>query len=97
MPKYVGLSTWTEQGIAALADTTRRAEQVREVAARMGCRLEALYWTQGRYDLVSIVDAPDDETAAALTLRIVGRGAVRTETLRAFDATEMDAVVARLA
>ena len=58
--------------------------------------MEALYWTQGRHDLVGIIDAPDEETAAAVGLRAGMAGAVRTETLRAFDAEEMGRILAKV-
>lgn len=51
---------------------------------------------QGRYDLVGIIEAPDDETAAAVGLRAGMAGAVRTETLRAYDAEEMGRILAKL-
>ena len=58
--------------------------------------MEALYWTQGQHDLVGIIDAPDEETAAAVGLRAGMAGAVRTETLRAFDAEEMSRILAKV-
>ncbi len=96
MAKYVFLSTWTPQGIGSVTDTTKRAEQARALADRMGVRFESLLWTQGRYDLVSVVEAPDDETIAAFVLRVTSLGALRGETLRAFEADEMDRIIGRL-
>ena len=96
MAKYVTLINWTDQGVRNVKETTRRAEQARQAIEQMGGRLETIYWTQGRYDLVAVVEAPDDETATAALLRIAGQGAVRTETLRAFDAEEMGRILGRL-
>ena len=96
MPRYVILVNWTDQGARTVTETTQRADQVRQMVERMGGRLEALYWTQGRHDLVGIMDAPDEETAAAVGLRAGMAGAVRTETLRAFDAEEMGRILAKL-
>jgi uncharacterized protein with GYD domain len=64
--------------------------------AQMGGRLETLLWTQGRFDLVGIMDAPDEETAAAVGLRLGMKGAVRTETLRAFDAEEIGRILTKV-
>ena len=97
MPKYVGLINWTEQGVKDYAETTRRAEHARQAIEQLGGRLESLYWTLGRYDLVGIIEAPDDETAAAMMLRISSGGAIRSETLRAFTAEEMGGVLQKLA
>jgi uncharacterized protein with GYD domain len=96
MPRYVELVHWTEQGITNVKDTIQRAEAVKRLVASMGGEMTELLWTQGRYDLVGIMTAPDDETAAAIGLAIGRSGAVRTETLRAFDANEMATIVAKL-
>ncbi len=96
MAKYVGLVSWTDQGIRQVKDTLQRAEQVRQLSEQMGGRMETLYWTLGRYDLVAAFEAPDDETATAIMLRIGSAGNVRTETLRAFDAEEMGRILAKL-
>ena len=96
MPKYVILVDWTEEGARRVTETTQRAQQVTQMIAQMGGRVEALYWTQGRHDLVGIIDAPDEETAAAVGLRAGMAGAVRTETMRAFDAEEMERILVKV-
>ena len=96
MAKYVVLVNWTDQGIRAVKETTQRADHVRQLVEQMGGRLDTLLWTQGRYDLVGVMEVPDDETVAAIGLRIGAQGAVRTETLRAFDAEEMGRVLGKL-
>ena len=96
MPRYVILVDWTEQGVRSVKETTQRAEHVKQMVAQMGGRMEALYWTQGRHDLVGVMEAPDEETAAAVGLRVGMQGAVRTETLRAFDAEEMGRILAKV-
>ncbi len=96
MAKYVVLVNWTDQGIRHVQETTQRAEQVRQLVEQMGGRLDTIFWTQGRYDLVGILDVPDDETLAAIALRIGMGGATRTETLRAFEAEEMGRILGRL-
>ena len=96
MAKYVVLVNWTDQGIRNVKETTQRADHVRQLVEQMGGRLDTLLWTQGRYDLVGVMEVPDDETVAAIGLRIGAQGAVRTETLRAFDAEEMGRVLGKL-
>lgn len=96
MPQYVTLVSWTDQGVRDVKETVRRAEQVRELVRQMSGDMHTLYWTQGRYDLIAITEAPDDETMAAISLRIGSTGSVRTEVLRAFDAAEMGRVLAKL-
>jgi uncharacterized protein with GYD domain len=96
MPRYVILINWTEEGARSVTETTQRAEQVTQMIAQMGGRVETLLWTQGRYDLIGIIEAPDEETAAAIGLRAGMAGAVRTESLRAYDAEEMGRILAKL-
>ena len=96
MPTYLLLANWTDQGIRNVKETTQRADHVRQLVEQKGGRLDTLLWTQGRYDLMGVMEVPDDETVAAIGLRIGAQGAVRTETLRAFDAEEMGRVLGKL-
>jgi uncharacterized protein with GYD domain len=55
----------------------------------------SLYWTVGPYDIVSIVEAPDEETAVAALLQVSAGGNVRSTTLRAFDRDEMSRIISK--
>jgi len=96
MPQYVMLVNWTDQGVRNAKDTVQRTNNVTQRAQQMGCRLEPVLWTQGRYDLVAILEAPDDETASAFSLAASTQGSVRTETLRAFTEQEMQTILGKL-
>ncbi len=96
MPQYVTLVHWTDQGVHDVKQTLQRAEQVRALVKEMGGDMHTLYWTQGRYDLIGVTEAPDDETVAAISPRIGSTGSVSTEVPRAFDADEIGRVLARL-
>ena len=96
MPTYIGLYTWTDQGVKNVKDTVRRAEEARAAFEQRGARLIAAYWTQGRYDLVSIAEFPDEETASASALALGMAGNVHTETMRAFSAEEMQRIIQKL-
>jgi uncharacterized protein with GYD domain len=96
MPTYVSLLNWTEQGIRNVKDTAERANRAAEVVEKHGGRFEQLYWTVGPYDLVAIIEAPDDESVTAALLEIGTAGNVRTTTLRAFNREEMAGIIERL-
>lgn len=96
MPTYVTLLKWTEQGIKGVKETVTRADQARQAIEQQGGRLLATYWTQGAYDLVAIADFPDEETAMTFLLGLGMQGHVRSETLRAFSAEEMQRFIAKL-
>ena len=89
MPTYVVLSTFTDQGIRNIKETTRRAEAFKALAKQHDCTVKELLWTHGHYDVVSIFDAPDEASASALGLSLAKLGNVRLNTLRAFSADEM--------
>ena len=95
MPTYVSLVNWTEQGIKNLRDTVRRAEDARGLIETHGGQQRQMLWTLGEYDLVAVVDFPDDETATAVLLQIGAGGNVRTKTMKAFDAEQMSAIIQR--
>jgi uncharacterized protein with GYD domain len=58
-------------------------------------KVKELYWTMGAYDGFILFEAPDAQVASSLLLKLSSRGAVRTQTLQAFDAREMDAILKR--
>lgn len=96
MPTYVTLIKWTEQGIKDVKSTVDRAEQARQAIEQLGGQMPTVFWTQGAYDLVSIVDFPDEETAMAFLLNLGQLGNLRTETLRAFSAEEMRRILGKV-
>jgi uncharacterized protein with GYD domain len=96
MPQYIMLANWTEQGIRQVKDTVQRGEQVKQLVQQAGGTVHGLFWTQGRYDVAARIEVADDETMTAIALRIGMAGNVRTETLRAFTADEMQSILAKL-
>ncbi|MFD2768219.1 GYD domain-containing protein [Micromonospora eburnea] len=97
MPTYVALLNWTDQGIRGYKDTAKRAEAFATATQNLGANLMNIYWTVGPYDLVAVVEAPDDETATAAFLQLGGAGNVRTTTMRAFGREEMNRIIAKAA
>jgi uncharacterized protein with GYD domain len=96
MPTYVSLLHFTDQGIRNIKETTKRAKMFIEMARKAGVKVRDLYWTQGRYDLITITETPDEEAATALLLSVGAMGNIRTETMRAHSAEEMDKILARM-
>jgi uncharacterized protein with GYD domain len=96
MPTYVSLLRWTEQGIKNAKASIERAEQASAAVQKSGGRLQTVLWTQGSYDIVTIAEFPDEESATAFLIGLGGQGNVRSETMRAFNAEEMKRIVAKL-
>jgi uncharacterized protein with GYD domain len=95
MPTYVTLNKFTAQGLSAIKDSPKRAEAFRAMAAKIGCTVRELLWIQGKYDMIAIIDAPDDATAAALFVSVAKLGNITTQTSRAFNAAEMSSILAK--
>jgi len=96
MPTYIALCNFTEQGIRTVKDTTKRAEAVKEAAKKRGVSMTHIFWTMGNYDLVTIIEAADDQSATAFALAVGMAGNIRTQTLRAHTKEEMDGILAKL-
>lgn len=89
MPTYVSLLNWTEQGIRNVKQTTQRAKAFQTMAQKMKVKVRQIHWTMGRYDVVVVLEAPDDEAVSRLMLGLSALGNMRSETLRAYSAQEM--------
>lgn len=96
MSRYAVLINFTEKGISAVTQSVNRVEAFKAAAAEAGATVEAVYWTLGPYDGLLMLDAPDETTAAALTLQLGRNENVRTCALRAFDAEEFQEIVGKL-
>jgi uncharacterized protein with GYD domain len=93
MPRYVTLINWTDQGVRGYRDTLDRANAATQLFESFGGSMVDIYWTLGPYDIVTIVDFPDDETATAALLRTAEAGNIRTTTLRAFDRNSLREII----
>ena len=96
MPTYISLVQFTDKGIQAAKETTRRVADWAAKVQPMGVSIKQMYWTLGHYDQVCVFEAPDDETAASVLLAADMLGNIRTQTMRAFTASEMEKVLAKV-
>ena len=96
MATYVSLVQFTDKGIQAAKETTQRVADWASKVESMGVSIKQMYWTLGQYDQVCVFDAPDDETAASVLLAADMLGNIRTQTLRAFTASEMEKILAKV-
>ena len=95
MATFITTIKFTQQGIKAIDDTTKRAAALKAAGRKMGVKVTDIYWTLGDHDGLLIFEAPDDETATALLLDLGALGNVHTTTVRAFTAVEMDKILDR--
>jgi len=92
MPKFLVQVGYTAEGMKGLMKdkAAGRTAVVKKAVASVGGKLEALYWALGEDDVVSIVDLPDAESAAALSMTFCASGVARTKTTRLLTADEVD-------
>jgi uncharacterized protein with GYD domain len=93
MPRYVVLYKFTAEGAKTIRDTVKRARQTREEHEKRGFKVQTILWTQGPYDIVSIIDAPSEEAMMGAMTHVVTAGNVSSTTMRAFDDKEMEAIL----
>ncbi|HMC42656.1 MAG TPA: GYD domain-containing protein [Acidimicrobiales bacterium] len=95
MPTYVSLINWTDEGIKNFRDTTKRAKNFTKLVGANGGKVRELLWTIGECDLVAVVEFPEDESSVATLLQLCSLGSVRTRTMRAFGAKDMEGIISR--
>ena len=96
MATFITTIRFTDQGEKNIAETTKRAAAFKATAKKMGAKVVAQYWTLGQFDGMLIFEAADDETATALMIQLGSLDNVHTQTMRAFVASEIEAVMAKL-
>jgi uncharacterized protein with GYD domain len=96
MATYVVLANFTDQGIRNAKDSPKRAEAFKEMAKDFGVTVRDLLWTQGRYDILTILEAPDELSVIALSVSAGALGNIRTETLRASSMEDVTKIVGKM-
>ena len=93
MATYIMLCNWTDQGIRHVKDSPDRLEAAKELCRQHGAEMTAFYMTIGGYDMVVIIDAPNDETFAKIALSTGKGGNIRTSSLKAFDEAQYREII----
>jgi uncharacterized protein with GYD domain len=96
MPTYITLARWSAKGVENVKDSPARLQKAKDAVKAAGGELKAFYMTMGQYDMVIVNEAPSDEAYAKVMLAIAMTGAIRTETLRAFNEEEYRKIISSL-
>jgi len=96
MATYCILGSFTEQGVRNAKDSPKRADAFKEMAKKCGATVKEVYWAQGQYDVVTILEAPDDLAVTSLGLSLGALGNIRTQTLRLFSAADMKTIIDKM-
>ena len=89
MPTYVLLSTLTPEGRRTLHSDPDRLDEVNKEITDFGCNVVAQYAVLGRYDFVTVIEAPDNEAVAHLSVDLGSRGTVNIMTLPAIPMAQL--------
>ena len=93
MATYIALVNFTDQGVRQIRQTTERAKALINAAANLGVKINDIYWTMGAFDAVFTAEASDDDAIMAFAASMGSLGNIRTQTLRAFSAAEMNRIL----
>jgi uncharacterized protein with GYD domain len=88
MPTYILLSRLTSQGVQTLKSNPDRLRQVNQDVEELGCRVLHQWATLGEFDFINVVEAPDTQTIARVSVALASRGSTRIETLPALTIDE---------
>ena len=88
MATFITLLRWTQQGASNVKDSPKRLDAGREEFKKLGVEIKNTWMTMGRYDLICVIEGPDDETVARALLTLGSQGNVQTETMKAWTEDE---------
>ena len=83
MPTYIMLSTLSPEGVQTVKNNPQRIKEVNREVEQLGATVKAQWATLGQFDFVNIVEAPDEQTMARVSLELGSRGTAKFETLSA--------------
>lgn len=93
---YIELMKFTDKGAQNVKDTTKRAAAAKELARKYSVNMREVYWTMGEYDVVCVLEADSEASLTAFNLAIATQGNVRSQSLRAFSASEIETALGKL-
>ncbi len=96
MATHIVLARFTDQGVRNVKQSPERAKSAIALGEKLGIKIWDIYWTLGTYDAVLIVDAPNEEAMTTWALSVSSLGNIRTQTMRAFSADEVNRILAQI-
>jgi uncharacterized protein with GYD domain len=96
MATYLALLRWTKEGLAKIKESPSRLAAGKKAVEAAGGKVTSFYLLMGEYDMALVVEAPDDETLAGISLSLAAAGNVRAQTHRAFTEDEFRKIISSL-
>lgn len=95
MATFIAVINFTDQGIRSVKESPNRLAAASKMAETMGVTVKQAYWTIGQYDMV-VISEGSEQAMAAWMYKVGSLGNIRSTTLRAFNADEMQKIVASI-
>ncbi|MCL6579121.1 MAG: GYD domain-containing protein [Candidatus Bathyarchaeota archaeon] len=83
MPYYILLSNLTDEGWKTVREKPERIKEVNRELEGFGVKVLSQYAVLGPYDFVNIVEAPNNETIARVSLELGSRGTIKIVSMAA--------------
>jgi uncharacterized protein with GYD domain len=97
MPTYIALLNWTSQGFQNMKQSPTRLDAARKAFQPAGVTMKSFYMLMGEYDMLAVMEAPDDATLAKAILTAAAEGSITSRTCRAFTEDEYRQIIGGLA
>jgi len=96
MPTFISMMSWTDQGIRSVKDSPKRLAAAREAAKKLGVEIKQVFLTTGEFDLLAVLEPPNGDNVAKLTLALGSQGSLRSCTVRAWPEAEYAKLISEL-
>jgi len=96
MPTYIAMLKWTPQGLQSIKQSPSRLDAARKGFEAAGAKMKDFYMVTGQFDMIAVIDAPDDVALAKALLGATSQGNITSETCRAFTENEYRQIVSGL-
>ncbi len=83
MPTFIMISWLTPEGVQTIKNNPQRIKEVNQEIEQLGAEVKEQWATLGQFDFVNVVEAPDEQTMARISLELGSRGTAKYESLPA--------------
>ena len=90
---WIVMMKLTDHGAKSIVDATKVINEANKTLHEKGGKLKDFYLTMGDVDYIAICEASKDDTILAFAAKLASTGLVRTTTLKAFTAEQVQQIV----
>jgi uncharacterized protein with GYD domain len=83
VPTFIMLSRLSPEGVQTIKNNPQRIKEVNREVEQLGATVKAQWATLGQFDFINVIEAPDEQTMARISLELGSRGTAKYESLPA--------------